>query len=235
VDFAALSAGGAGALQALAVEIAAAWGALVGVPAGQVQVQLSAGSLVVDVTVSFVGEDADARVASTQASVTDLSLVTSVVRESPTLGAAIGVESPEEISVDGMKALVNVSRNEKASNAENAGVPSPGGSPSSGSSWILPTPALAGMVAAALLLLVAVLALAQRRRLRLRRLSHAQTMVGRRGQSDVATESALGGMPFYIEDSRDPTLGDGVFGGGEGAGTRQVALSVMNPLASEHS
>ena len=187
-----------------------------------------------DVTVSFVGEDADARVASTQASVTDLSLVTSVVRESPTLGAAIGVESPEEISVDGMKALVNVSRNEKASNAEDAGGPSPGGSPSSGSSWILPTPALAGMVAAALLLLVAVQALAQRRRLRLRRLSHAQTMVGRRGQS-VATESAWGGMSSYLEDSRDPTLGDGVSGGGEGAGTRQVALSVMNPLASEHS
>ena len=128
VDFAALSAGGAGALRALADEIAAAWGALVGVPAGQGQVQLSAGSLVVDVTVSFVGEDADARVASTQASVTDLSLVTSVVRESPALGAAIGVESPEEISVDGMKALVNVSRNEKASNAEDAGGPSPGGS-----------------------------------------------------------------------------------------------------------
>ena len=56
-------------------------------------------------------------------------------------------------------------------------------------------------------------------------------MVGRRGQSDVATESAWGGMSFYFEDSTGPTLGDGVFGGGEGVGTRQVALSVMNPLA----
>ncbi len=230
MDFAALVAGGAGALAALAGEIAAAWAAAVGVPTGQVQVELSAGSLVVDITVAFVGEDADTRVASTQASVTDLSLVASVVRESPTLGATIGVESREEVSADGMKALVKVSRNEKASNAEDAGGPSPGGSPSGDSGWSLPTVALAGMVAAPLILLAAALALAQRGRSRRRRLSHAQTMVGRRGQY-VARESMWGGLSFSLDYFSTPTVGDGEFGGGEGVVTRQVALSVINPLA----
>ena len=221
VDFAALKTGGE--LESLLSELVEAWALAAGVSAERVSVSVSAGSLVMDVTIAFREgegfEGAEARAATTQGAVSDLSLVADVVQQSPVLRAAIGV-GDVVVTASDMQALVQVSRNEQAKYSEQeVGAPA---NDTMGSA--LSTGTLAGAAVAPLLLLVVILALIQRRRRagQRRRESQAQTTFLQRGRGHSWQQ-------FLAYDFPAAEGGDGVTSGSSG---RKIALSVINPLHS---
>ena len=139
-----------------------------------------------DVTIAFRegegSEGAEARAATAQGAVSDLSLVADVVQQSPVLRAAIGV-GDVAVTASDMQALVQVSRNEQvAKYSEQEG----GGPAGDTTGSALSAGTLAGAAVAPLLLLAAILALIQRRRQagRRRRGSQAQTMFLQRSRID---------------------------------------------------
>ena len=133
MDFADL-AGVAGALAAVAAEAKAAWAAAAGVGADEVEVVLSAGSLVMQIEIRGLASRSAAE--DVAAAVSDESLVAESVRASPALLGHLGVDSenlePAALAALEVGALVDVESTpvvsvEPVAGAQQVGPTTPGG------------------------------------------------------------------------------------------------------------
>ncbi len=99
-------------LESLSEDIKTSWASAAGVAPERVSVTLRKGSLITEIEILFEGEDEAAEeqaAESMQQGVENFSLVTEVIKESPTLSSVLGIQDRERLTVDEVESMTQIS------------------------------------------------------------------------------------------------------------------------------